>query len=93
MNRLEQRCNGVIRVLEDYNIPYGLKYNQKKLIHIKNYCGRGWDVEITNKYISVYYIKNKCDIFLPSFEGINEFREFIKSGKSFMILKEEEENE
>ena len=89
MNRLEQRCNGVMKVLEDYNIPYGLKYNQKTLIHIKNYCGRGWNIEITNKYITPTYNKDRHEYFLPSFEGINEFREFIKNGKSFMILEED----
>lgn len=89
MNRLEQRCNGVMKVLDDYNIPYGLRYNQKTLIHIKNYCGRGWDIEVSNKYITVEYKKNKHIHFLPSFTGIIEFREFIKSGKSFMNLEED----
>lgn len=89
MSRLEQRCDGVIKVLEDYNIRYGLRYNQKTLIHIKEYCGRGWDLEITNKYITVNYKENHHTVFLPSFCGINEFREFIKNGKNFMMLKGE----
>ena len=91
MNKLEQRCNGVIKVLEDYNIPYGLRYNQKTLIHIKNYCGRGWYLEITNKYITVEYKKDRHIYFLPSFTGINEFRKFIDEKRNFMELEKENE--
>lgn len=89
MNRLEQRCNGVMKVLDDYNIPYGLRYNQKTLIHIKSYCGRGWNIEVSNRYITVNYKKNKHIHFLPSFEGINEFRKFISENRNFMELKED----
>lgn len=89
MNKLEQRCNGVMKVLDDFNIPYGLRYNQKTLIHIKNYCGRGWDLEITNKYITIEYKKDRHTYFLPSFGGINEFRKFIEEKRNFMELEEE----
>ena len=86
MNRLEQRCKGVARVLDDYNIKYIKEYESEKHLRI---FGTPYHLEITNRYISVSYKEKKYYKFLPSFEGINEFREFIKeNGTNFKKLKE-----
>jgi len=88
MNRLEQRCKGVQKVLEDYKIPYKKQYENNKYLSILN---TPYKIEISNRYIGVTYNKNHYTNFLPSFEGINEFRNFIKNyGTNFMILKEED---
>ena len=87
MNRLEQRCKGVMRVLDDYNIKYVKEYNSEK--HLRLF-GTPFHIEISNKYIGVNYKSKHHYNFLPSFEGINEFREFVKkNGTNFMKLKEE----
>lgn len=87
MNRLQQRCNGVARVLDDYNIKYIKEYESEKHLKI---CGTPYHLEITNKYISVSYKERHYYIFLPSFEGITEFREFIRQhGTNFKKLKNE----
>ena len=88
MNRLEQRCKGVQKVLEDYKIPYKKIYDDESFLSIINTPYR---IEISNRYIGINYSKNHYTYFLPSFEGINEFRDFIKNnGTNFMILKEED---
>ena len=87
MNRLEQRCLGVARVFDDYKIPYKKRYENPKYLHFI-YKGRGWELEISNRYITVEYRKNKHVYFLPSFEGINEFRKFISENRDFMELVE-----
>ena len=87
MNRLEQRYKGVQRVLEDYNIQYKKEYNNDKHLSIK---GTPFHIEITNRYIGISYKQNKHINFLPSFEGINEFRKFVKNnGTNFWKLKGE----
>lgn len=91
MNRKEQRCKGVQRVLEDYNIEYKKEYNNEDRLKIKN---TPYHIEITNKYIGVSYHEKNYYNFLPSFEGIIEFREFIKNnGTNFMLLKDSDSNE
>ena len=47
MNRLEQRCNGVRQVLDDFNIMYVYLYDTKTNIKI---CKTKYSIEITNKY-------------------------------------------
>ena len=85
MNRLEQRCRGVQRVLDDYNIQYKRRYNSDKSLSIK---GTPFYIDITNKYIGISYHEQKYMNFLPSFEGINEFREFVRQyGTNFWILR------
>ena len=42
MNRLEQRCRGVAKIFDDYNIKYKKKYNNPKYLHFI-YKGRGWE--------------------------------------------------
>ena len=87
MSRLEQRRRGVARVLDDYNIKYSKEYENEKYLKI---FGTPYHIEISNKYIGVSYKSGRYYNFLPSFEGINEFREFIKNnGTNFMILKED----
>ena len=54
MTKLEQRCKGVAKVFDDFNIKYKMKYNNPQHLHFI-YQGRGWDVEITNRYITVEY--------------------------------------
>lgn len=88
MSRLEQRCRGVVKIFDDYNIKYKKKYDDPKYLHFI-YKGRGWDLEISNKYITVEYKKDKCICFFPSFEGINEFRKFISENRDFMELEED----
>jgi len=86
MTKLEQRCRGVQRVLEDYKIKYIKQYNSEKNLKI---CNTPFYLEITNRYISISYKSKHYYNFLPSFEGIIEFREFIKNnGTNFMKLKE-----
>ena len=86
MNRLEQRCNGVRQVLDDFNIMYVYLYDTKTNIKI---CKTKYSIEITNKYITVTYKTKHYVNFLPSFTGITELREFIKgNGTNFMLLKE-----
>lgn len=88
MNRLEQRCEGVRRALEDYKIKYMYKYEDKRLLKI---CNTKYDIEISNKYITVRYSKKGYTYFLPSFTGIIEFRNFLeKNGTNFMELKKGE---
>ena len=87
MNRLEQRCKGVIRVLEDNKIPYNKKYDNDKYLTIK-YQNKHWNIDISNKYIGVSYNKNHYTYFLPSFTGIIEFREFIENNRNFMELEQ-----
>jgi hypothetical protein len=89
MSRLEQRCKGVQRVLEDYNIKYKRKYEDNKYLSIFN---TPFEIEVSNRYICVYYHKNHRCIYLPSFEGITEFREFVKNnGTNFMKLRRSKE--
>lgn len=88
MTRLEQRCKGVVKVLDDYNIKYIKEYENEKYLRI---FGTPYHIEITNRYICVSYKEKHYYNFLPSFEGINEFREFIrKNGTNFKKLKEYE---
>ena len=85
MNKLEQRCEGVRKVLEDFNIMYVYKYNTKTNIKI---CKTKYNIEITNRYITVNYKTNHYYNFLPSFTGITEFRKFIEeNGTNFMLLE------
>ena len=35
-------------------------------------------IETSNRYIKINYTKNHYTYFLPSFEGLNEFRDFVK---------------
>ena len=85
MGKLEQRCRGVQRVLDDYGIEYKKKYNSEKYLAIK---GTPFYIDITNRYITVSYHQNKNMNFLPSFEGITEFREFVKTnGNNFWKVK------
>lgn len=86
MTRLEQKCNGVKKVLDDFSIKYVYLYDTKTNIKI---CKTKYSIEITNRYITVGYKSNRYINFLPSFTGITEFREFIKeNGTNFMKLKE-----
>lgn len=87
MNRLEQRCKGVVKVLEDYKIPYHKPYNDNRFLTIK-YHNKQWHIDISNKYIGISYTKNKYINFLPSFTGLTEFREFIASNRNFMELRD-----
>ena len=85
MTRLEQRCDGVKKVLDDFNIMYVCKYNTKNNIKI---CKTKYDIEITNRYITISYKTKHYYNFLPSFTGITEFRKFIeKNGINFMLLE------
>lgn len=87
MNRLHQRCNGVARVLDDYNIKYFKEYGNEKYLRI---FGTPYHIEISNKYISVSYEKNHYCYYLPSFEGITEFRDFVRQhGTNFKKLENE----
>ena len=90
MTKLEQRCRGVIKVLDDFNIKYKKKNNNPQRLRFI-YQGRGWDLEITNRYITVVYRKNHYINFLPSFCGITEFRKFISQNRNFMELRVEDE--
>lgn len=86
MTRLEQRCNGVKKVLDEFNIMYVYQWNTKTNIKI---CKTKYSIEITNRYITITYKTKRYVNFLPSFTGIIEFREFIKeNGTNFMKLKE-----
>lgn len=85
MSRLEQRCRGVVKVLEDYKIPFNKKYDDNRFLTIL-YHKKHWNIDISNKYIGVSYNKNHYVNFLPSFTGITEFREFIASDRDFMEL-------
>ena len=85
MTRLEQRCKGVAKVLNDYNIKYLKEYDSDKYLKI---IGTPFHIEITNKYIGINYKKGHYYNFLPSFESINEFRNFVElNGTNFMKLK------
>ena len=87
MNRLEQRCKGVMRVLDDYNINYSKEHDNEKYLRL---LGTPYHIEISNRYIGVSYKAKRYYVFLPSFEGINEFREFVKyNGTDFKKLREE----
>lgn len=86
MTRLEQRCNGVKKVLDEFNIMYVYQWNTKTNIKI---CKTKYNIEITNRYITVSYKTKHYYNFLPSFTGITELRKFIKeNGTNFMKLKE-----
>ena len=86
MTRLEQRCNGVKKVLDDFNIKYVHQWDTKTNIKI---CKTKYNIEITNRYITVSYKTKHYFNFLPSFTGVTELREFIKeNGTNFMKLKE-----
>ena len=86
MNKLQQRCDGVRQVLDDFNIMYVYPYDTKTCIKI---CKTKYNIEITNRYITITYKAKHYVNFLPSFTGITEFREFIKeNGTNFMLLKE-----
>lgn len=85
MNKLEQRCEGVRKVLEDFNIMYVYQYNTKTNIKI---CKTKYNIEITNRYITVSYKTKHYYNFLPSFTGITEFRKFMEeNGTNFMLLE------
>lgn len=87
MTRLEERCNGVKKVLDDFNIKYVYRYDTKTNIKI---CKTKYSIEITNRYITISYKTKHYENFLPSFTGITEFREFInENGTNFIKLKEE----
>lgn len=90
MTKLEQRCKGVAKIFDDFNIKYKMKYNNPRNLHFI-YQGRGWDLEITNRYITVVYRENHYINFLPSFCGITEFRKFISQNRNFMELRVEDE--
>ena len=86
MTRLEQRCDSVKKVLDEFNIMYIYQYNTRTNIKI---CRTKYNIEITNKYITVGYKTKRYYNFLPSFSGVTEFREFIKeNGTNFVKLKE-----
>lgn len=88
MTKLEQRCNGVKQVLDDFNIMYIYIYPYDTETWIK-ICKTKYTIEITNKYITVSYKTRHYFNFLPSFTGITDFREFIReNGTNFMLLKE-----
>ncbi len=52
MNKLEQRCKGVQRVLDDYKIEYVKQFESDKRLKIKK---TPFELEITNRYISIRY--------------------------------------
>ncbi len=86
MTRLEQRCDGVKKVLDEFNLMNVFPYNDKRWIKL---CKTKYSIEISNRYITITYKKGHYVHFLPSFIGITEFREFIKeNGTNFMKLKE-----
>lgn len=86
MTKLEQRCNEVQKALKEFNVKYVYQWDTKTNIKI---CKTKYSITIINRYITVSYKKKQCYIFLPSFTGITEFREFIQeNGTNFMKLIE-----
>lgn len=87
MTKLEQRCSGVKKVLDDFGIMFVYEFDDKRFIKI---CKTKYNIEISNRYIKITYTKGHYVHFLTGFTGITEFKEFIKeNGTNFMKLKEE----